>query len=538
MPFELVAQSVGALLVAVLNLLVAGYAFALGAKDPRRLPFALGPLGVSIFGFCWFIALLDPSSFERMQDLGALAVAAALAGFCADFPRRKPGVAWKLGSVLAALVVSGAASKLFEARGFSFTPVFLRLSGLTLLGLAFLLQLRGDAGTARFRRRIAIAAFASGAIYLAAVGLLHSAGEEPIDPVVVGLIAAELFTALYVFERKVELHFLVSRAITYSVLSMLVALAASLVFRRLGYPVDLVQVTVTVGISLVAAVLFVGLGELVNRKVEAVLFPDQAKVAALLAASKSELAALRARLEQVERLAIAGELAASVAHEIKNPLAALNGYAQLLGSQLTRVEPAARANFEQAVKVIGEECGRINERVSELLDLGRKAPLRVEPLDLNRLALDVIAVVDATLGGRVVKTRFDAGAGQVFADADALRGALLNLMKNAIEASPPGGEIEVVTRVEGGSTRLEVLDRGPGLPKTSDPERVFQAFYTTKTGGTGLGLAIARSAVEACGGRLMLASRGDGAGACAQVELRRVGREASAAAVVPREALP
>jgi signal transduction histidine kinase len=349
------------------------------------------------------------------------------------------------------------------------------------------------------------------------------------DPLLGVVLAVEASLLLYVLERRLEAPLLLSRAVAYAVLSLAVAGAAALGFRALGYPLDPTQLGLTVLLALFAAVLFLGLGELLRRGVEAVLFPDRARLARQVEAARSEAALLRRRVERLERLAVAGELAAQVAHEIKNPLAALRGYAELLAES-----PSAEQR-NKAVRVIREESDRINERVSSLLRLARPArpAPRPAPLELNRVVLEAVAVVEGEPGLPPVKVELDPRAGRVAADADELRGALLNLLQNAAEAAGAhGAPVEVRTRAAGGRVRVEVRDAGPGLP----PEvaaRPFEAFRTTKPQGTGLGLVIARSAVEAAGGALTLRNREDGLGALAEIELPGVEDEAAVASPAP-----
>jgi signal transduction histidine kinase len=239
----------------------------------------------------------------------------------------------------------------------------------------------------------------------------------------------------------------------------------------------------------------------------------------------------RSRLERAERLAIAGELAASVAHEIKNPLAALRGYAELLGDSPGHVAPEQRERFEKAVRIIREESDRIDAKVAQLLSLGRAPKGRLEgrPLDVSRVVLEAVAVAEGEVDIPPIVPRLDPTL-KVVGDEDELRGVLLNLLKNAGDAmrGGTGGHIEVVARKEEGSVAIEVRDQGRGLGEV-DREQLFRPFYTTKSQGTGLGLAISRSAVEAAGGRLSLLPREDRAGAVARVVLPAVVEGASSA---------
>src|SRR5262249_44466504 len=152
----------------------------------------------------------------------------------------------------------------------------------------------------------------------------------------------------------------------------------------------------TLIVSLMAAVLFLAFGDQLSAAVEALIFPSHARMTDQLAASRSEYAALRRRLEQAERLALAGELAASVAHEIKNPLAAVRGYAELLATGSQHVEEDWRPPFEKAVRIIREESDRIDTRVAELLNSARagRTPTRDSTVDVNRIVLEAVAVIE------------------------------------------------------------------------------------------------------------------------------------------------
>jgi signal transduction histidine kinase len=328
-------------------------------------------------------------------------------------------------------------------------------------------------------------------------------------------------TLSYILHERVAVHLPVSRALTHAVLAIAVAFAVVAGFRVLGHPVDLVPVSVAVGVALLASLLFIGLGEQLNRGIEQLLFPKQVRLSEQRSASRSEAAALRSRLERAERLAIAGELAASVAHEIKNPLAAVRGYAELLSGQAGHVSAEHRARFEKAVRIIREESDRIDARVAELLSLGRapRGEKGAGPLDVSRIVLEAVAVAEGEPDFPTLVPRLDPALRAV-GDEDALRGVLLNLLKNAAEAMQEArdGRIEVVARGEEGRVVIEVRDEGKGLDAV-DHERLFRPFYTTKAGGTGLGLAISRSAIESAGGRLGLLPRADRPGAVARVEL-------------------
>ena len=527
---SLISSSVAALVVALFNLLLAGYGLAEARSDRSKLLFAAGPLGAGAFAFAWFISLLDPDSFEAMRTVSGWGALLSVTAFTADAVRELPQLrrralllGWAgltLAAVLATLLLRD------RLEGLELTVLLPRLVLLPAAAVAItarLLLWSGPAATHAFRRHAAVAAVIAIAAYglLCLIALRFGDGGG-LDPSVLAFLIAEAMAAVHVLDRRVEARLLLSRAVTYALLSMAVAFTAAATFRRLGYPVDLVQVTVTVAIALFAAVLFMGLGELFNDRVERVLFPDQARVARQLVASRGELAALRRRLERAERLAIAGELAASVAHEIKNPLAALSGYAQLLAATSSSVESAARPQFEKAVRIIREESGRIDAKVAALLDLGRKRdrPSLDETVDPVRVLLEAIAVAEGEPSLPHIVHRLDPALGLAAGGSDELRGAILNLLKNAAEASPlrRDGRIEVHGFREGSRVIIEILDEGSGLQEQA-AERLFEAFFTTKAGGTGLGLAIARSAVEAAGGRLTLKARSDRRGAVARLEL-------------------
>jgi two-component system NtrC family sensor kinase len=200
----------------------------------------------------------------------------------------------------------------------------------------------------------------------------------------------------------------------------------------------------------------------------------------------------RRRVDE-EKLAGIGRLAAGLAHEINNPLAVILGYARLLSR---RSDGAAREDLQ----VIEEETLRAKGIVDGLLDLSRPLEVHPQPVDLRALCDEVVARLSGTpvLEGRQVVV---AGQGSAAGDAPKLRQVVVNLVKNAAEASGPGGRVELELAEEGERVSLSVSDTGPGLSEEVRA-RLFEPFFSRKERGTGLGLAVSKGIVEAHGGAI------------------------------------
>ena len=206
-----------------------------------------------------------------------------------------------------------------------------------------------------------------------------------------------------------------------------------------------------------------------------------------------------------ERLASLGELAATVAHEVRNPLGAIKGYAQLVD------EGAGGETAQRAARTIREECERLERTVTQVLGYARDAQPRLEALELRGL-LDVeLGRLAADAAAREVRLVRDYGdeAVELRADRDQLARALGNLVQNALAVSPPGGRVVVGVRAERRQVELFVADEGPGVA-AEDRERVFLPFFSRRAGGTGLGLALVRRIAEAHGGSVDVVSRAAG----------------------------
>jgi two-component system sensor histidine kinase PilS (NtrC family) len=216
---------------------------------------------------------------------------------------------------------------------------------------------------------------------------------------------------------------------------------------------------------------------------------------------------LEERALRSERLAAVGKLAAGLAHELRNPLASIAGSVELLGS-------GNGGEADQRLRGIAlRETERLNRLVSDFLAYARPAALKPETLDLARSAGHV---VDA-LGGnpQAARVSFERKLAPAVARADGklIEQVLWNLLLNAVQASPAGGTVTVVSGAGPGRDRVfvRVEDRGPGIAP-ADQARLFEPFFTTKEGGTGLGLSICHRIVEAHNGELEVESRpGEGA---------------------------
>ena len=210
------------------------------------------------------------------------------------------------------------------------------------------------------------------------------------------------------------------------------------------------------------------------------------------------------RLAHVDQLASLGQLAAGLAHEIKNPLAGIQGALELLRDE-TRDEGTEKLYGE----MLGE-LGRVHGILQRLLESGRPAPLRVVRTDFGRLLTETAVLLRPSLRRRRVELSTEASERlpEVHVDPAKIRQVLVNLIQNAAEAMPEaGGHVSV--RASGfpgeGTVVVAVEDDGPGIP-AEDLPRLFEPFFTTKFTGTGLGLAISKSLVEQHGGRVEVTS--------------------------------
>jgi PAS domain S-box-containing protein len=248
----------------------------------------------------------------------------------------------------------------------------------------------------------------------------------------------------------------------------------------------------------------------------------------------TQLSEMQDQLARTRRLATVGQLAAGVAHEINNPLAAITTCAEATQRDLRSAPEFRRAADERGWNFYLEEIVRQALRCKQitrgLLDLARQRRALREPCDLNALAARTVRLFEqraaaSGAGGVVFELQLDDTLGELATDENLVRQVLDNLLTNALDALAGAGRITVSTAAAGGRVRLEVADTGAGIP-AERLARIFEPFYTTKEAGkgSGLGLAIATTLAEALGGSLTAESR-VGAGSCFRLWLPRLAPE-------------
>jgi len=231
----------------------------------------------------------------------------------------------------------------------------------------------------------------------------------------------------------------------------------------------------------------------------------------------SDVVEMERELRRSERLAAVGELSASMAHEIRNPLAAISGSIQMLqGEGGRRPEQSQRL-----MEIVLRETDRLNRLLTEFLEYARPGPLRRESLLLEEVVAEVLAIYEGSRSeAPAVDISIEPGL-RLDADPGLLRQLLWNLLLNAAQAMPQGGRIGIEAHasqtpqegpggsrndgLEAGWIEVGVHDGGPGIPAET-LDRIFDPFFTTKPGGTGLGLATVHRIVEEHGGSIRVQS--------------------------------
>ncbi|NOX58214.1 MAG: hypothetical protein GXP29_05065 [Planctomycetes bacterium] len=209
---------------------------------------------------------------------------------------------------------------------------------------------------------------------------------------------------------------------------------------------------------------------------------------------------MESKLARAQHLAEIGQLAASLAHEIKNPLAGISGAIQIIGESLSGDSP-----YRSIIRDILGQIGRLDETVKDLLLYARPAPPTRKQVALDKLVPRVAGVLQEEPALRKVKVNYKVSGTVVSADEAQLEQLLVNLILNAAHAHRSEGSITVAGKADGESVTISVRDRGVGM----SPEilaRALEPFYTTKAKGTGLGLAICRRIVESHGGTIAIDS--------------------------------
>jgi signal transduction histidine kinase len=238
-----------------------------------------------------------------------------------------------------------------------------------------------------------------------------------------------------------------------------------------------------------------------------------------LSGTLTRLQAAQEKLVEAERMATVGRLSLKVAHEVRNPIAAIELNAELLGDIVHERDGADMSEATSLVGAIREQVSALDALTEEYLAFARFPKAQFEEDSINEMVTAVTEFVRplAQRQGIAVTVTTDPAVPAMEIDRSLLRQAVLNLVKNGLEALSRGGALSVTTRRLDDSVEISVSDTGPGIP----PEvarRLFEQFFTTKPQGTGLGLSITRQIVEEHGGRVRWTST-PGAGATFSISL-------------------
>jgi len=205
--------------------------------------------------------------------------------------------------------------------------------------------------------------------------------------------------------------------------------------------------------------------------------------------------------EKLQALAALGETMASVAHEMKNILIPIRGFLRRV-----RGNPSLDKKAASYLEIVDTESAKLDKMTQDMLLFGRFAPLQRKEVDVSELVEEVKRTLHNEFrGGRVQLTCHSECRTRASLDADKIRQVLVNLLQNALHASPEGGEVRLSADCDGRAVKFVVEDQGVGIP-AANLERIFNPFFTNKAQGTGLGLAITQRIVREHGGHIQVKS--------------------------------
>lgn len=222
----------------------------------------------------------------------------------------------------------------------------------------------------------------------------------------------------------------------------------------------------------------------------------------------TEILKLEQEIRRQDRLAALGKMAAGIAHEIRNPLAAMRGSIQLLRSELELNE-----DHDSLMKIVLRESDRLNGIINDFLAYARPSPLKISPVDIVSLVEETVTLLrhsPEVKANHRISIHSKESSLRVIADSNQLKQVIWNLSRNAIQAMAEGGELAIhVGQMADRSIQIRLLDTGPGLSRTQ-LERLFEPFSSEREGGTGLGMAIVYQIVQDHQGSIEVANRTEG----------------------------
>ncbi len=223
--------------------------------------------------------------------------------------------------------------------------------------------------------------------------------------------------------------------------------------------------------------------------------------------SRREPSAEERNRRLIEQYTEIARLAGGLAHEIKNPLSTIRLNMELLAEDLSAEESPRGRRALKKVQTVQRECQRLQDLLDHFLDFAKAHRLKLEPTDLNRQLRDVLDFFhpQAAEARIEVVDYLASDLPTVLLDREAFHGAMLNLVLNASQAMPNGGQLVVRTYGTAGGVALDLIDTGCGMDEAT-LEHVFDAFFSTRPGGSGLGLPTVRKIIEGHGGRIALQS--------------------------------
>ena len=383
-----------------------------------------------------------------------------------------------------------------------------------LLGINDLFRIFKTTNVFSERNKIKYVALSFLTISLTSTGffLAYNINIYPIFYQIFGIAFSIIVSYAILKYQLLDIRIVIGKSLVYSILATIITVAYFVViylteniFRGfIGYK----SLYFALGVIAISILLLQPLKNRIQYIVDRLFFKGT------LDTLSQEKELMQEELIRSERLKAVATLAAGMAHEIKNPLTAIKTFTEHLKEK--KDDPEFIAKFE---RIVGGEVDKINNIVHQLLNFAKPAPLKLETTNLNHLLGDTLSLLSNDLIKHKIKLiKAYADIPNIQADPNQLKQAFLNLLLNAIEAMPDGGELTVVTQTNEQRLQVSIKDTGKGIsPK--DLPHIFDPFYSTKDKGSGLGLSITHEIIKKHNGSISVESEA-GAGAVVRITFK------------------